>query len=149
MKAVVQRVRKGRVSVAEQTIAEIDRGLVILLGVETGDSQMEAGWLADKCANLRIFEDPQGKMNLSALEVGAQALVVSQFTLFGDCRKGRRPSFAGAAPPEKARQLYNDYIGGLKKQGLRVASGAFQEMMEVALVNDGPVTFLLDSRKHF
>ena len=125
-------------------MGSIGRGLLVLVGVGQGDSEKQAHWLADKIAGLRIFEDDAGKMNLSVEEVGGSALVVSQFTLYGDCRKGRRPSFTGAAPPEEADRLYQVFVERLKERGLPVATGVFQAMMQVHLVNDGPVTVVVE-----
>lgn len=146
MRAVIQRVQRGRVSVEGQTIGEIGPGLVILLGAGQGDGQAEADRLATKIANLRIFADAQGKTNLSILDVGGEALVISQFTLYADCRKGRRPSFVHAAPPDVAAPLV-DYFSGLLRQAgiLRVESGEFGAMMLVEIENDGPFTIILDS----
>ncbi len=149
MRAVVQRVKKARVTVGDQTAGEIGKGLLIFLGVGKGDSKGEADYTASKIANLRIFGDHEGKMNLSLLDTGGEALVVSQFTLLGDCRKGRRPSFVEAADPSGAVELYREFIRLLKEKGIQVTEGRFQEMMEVHLVNDGPVTMLLDSSKIF
>lgn len=149
MRAVLQRVSCARVRVADQVIGEIGDGLLVLLGVERGDTQQDAGYLADKTAGLRIFEDQQGKMNLSVEEVCGSLLVVSQFTLLGDCRKGRRPGFSAAALPELAVPLYEDYVSCLRRKDLQVATGIFQASMQVELVNTGPVTLLLDSRKQF
>ena len=149
MRAVVQRSGAASVSVGGQTVGSIEQGLVVLLGVERSDGEQDADYLADKCAGLRVFEDAGGKMNLSLLEAGGQALVVSQFTLCGDARKGRRPSFVNAAPPETAEALYERFAQRLRAAGIRVATGRFQAMMEVRLVNQGPVTILLDSRKAF
>jgi D-tyrosyl-tRNA(Tyr) deacylase len=149
MRAVVQRVKRARVEVDGQTVGEIGPGLLIFLGVGEEDSEKECDHLANKIAHLRIFPDDQGLMNLSLTEIEGAVLVVSQFTLWGDCRKGRRPSFTRAAPPEKARELYEHFIGILRGKGLQVATGKFQEMMDVHLVNDGPVTLLLDSLKTF
>jgi D-tyrosyl-tRNA(Tyr) deacylase len=149
MRAVLQRVSSARVTVEEETVGKIGAGLLILLGVEQGDSGRDGAALAKKTAELRIFEDAAGKMNLSVEDVGGQLLVVSQFTLVGDCRKGRRPGFGQAAPPDLARELYLDYVEQLRRRGLTVATGRFQATMQVALVNQGPVTFLLDSRKVF
>jgi D-tyrosyl-tRNA(Tyr) deacylase len=149
MRAVVQRVKRARVEVEGQTVGEIGPGLLIFLGVGEEDSEKECDHLANKIAHLRIFPDDQGLMNLSLTEIEGAVLVVSQFTLWGDCRKGRRPSFTRAAPPEKARELYEHFIGILRGKGLQVATGKFQEMMDVHLVNDGPVTLLLDSLKTF
>lgn len=128
---------------------EIGRGLVVLLGVGRGDGPAEADSLADKIAHLRVFDDPAGEMNLSALDVGGAVLVVSQFTLYGDCRRGRRPSYVAAAPPEAAQELYRRFVDRVAATGLRTAEGVFRAMMEVELVNDGPVTLLLDSRGEF
>jgi D-tyrosyl-tRNA(Tyr) deacylase len=149
MRAVVQRVSRARVSVGGQTTGEIGAGLMILLGVGREDSAAVAAALAEKGANLRIFEDENGKMNLSLLDVKGSALVVSQFTLYGDARGGRRPSFIAAAPPEMAKALYEEFCGALRKLGVHVATGIFQAMMSVELVNEGPVTILLDSEKTF
>ena len=149
MRALIQRVSSGKVTIDDQTIAHIGRGLVILLGIGHGDGEEQAVYLAEKIANLRIFEDDQGKTNLSVLDVGGEVIVVSQFTLYADTRKGRRPSFTRAARPEKARELYRYFVGVLRGKGLQVATGEFQEMMDVHLVNDGPVTLLIDSSKRF
>lgn len=149
MKAVLQRVSRAGVIVAGEVVGRIGRGILVLLGVETGDTDEDARQLADKAIALRIFDDAEGKMNLSLEEIGGAVLVVSQFTLLGDCRKGRRPSFIGAAPPELAEKLYNTFIGAVGSRGIQVATGRFRAMMDVELVNDGPVTLLLDSRKRF
>ncbi|NLI81114.1 MAG: D-tyrosyl-tRNA(Tyr) deacylase [Deltaproteobacteria bacterium] len=150
MRAVVQRVLKAAVQLGGgETVGEIGRGILLFLGVGQDDSREDVGYLAEKVVHLRIFPDDEGKMNLSLLDVGGAILVVSQFTLLGDCRKGRRPSYAGAAAPEKALQLYEAFLKELKSTVPTVASGRFQEMMHVQLVNDGPVTLLLDSRKQF
>lgn len=149
MRAVVQRVKKARVDIAGETVGEIEQGLLVFLGVGEDDSEKDAEYLAEKTANLRIFSDMDDLMNLSLLDTGGGALVVSQFTLWGDCRKGRRPSFAKAARPDRARVLYEHFMGALQSKGIRVASGRFQEMMEVHLLNEGPVTLLLDSAKAF
>ena len=145
MRAVIQRVRSASVSVDEEVVGRIGRGLVVLLGVGLNDTEREAAWLADKTANLRIFEDDEGKMNLSLLDVGGQALVVSQFTLYGDARKGRRPSFTDAAPPEKADDLYRRYVEFLEKAGIKVQTGRFRAKMLVSIENDGPVTLILNT----
>ncbi len=146
MRAVIQRVREGRVSVEGATVGKIGPGLVILLGAGHGDGQAEADWLADKIANLRIFADAEGKTNLSVLDVGGEALVISQFTLFADCRKGRRPSFIHAAPPDVAAPLVDYFAGRLKQAGLvRVETGEFGAMMLVEIHNDGPFTVVLDT----
>ena len=149
MRAVLQRVSSARAVVEKKMVGEIGPGLAILLGVEAGDSESDARYLAEKTAGLRIFEDEQGKMNLSVADTGGEILVVSQFTLLADCRQGRRPGFSRAAPPERANALYEYYVNLLRERGLRVATGTFQAMMEVSLVNQGPVTMLLDSRKVF
>jgi D-aminoacyl-tRNA deacylase len=149
MRAVVQRVKSARVEVSGTVTGEIENGLLVFLGVGEGDTQKDCEYLADKIANLRIFPDEKDLMNLSSLDIGGSLLVVSQFTLWGDCRRGRRPSFTKAARPETARELYEHFIGVLKKSGLKIAAGRFQEMMDVHLINDGPVTLLLDSSKTF
>lgn len=147
MRAVVQRVKESRVEVKGETTGAIGKGVLVLLGVGASDTERDAEYLAGKIADLRIFPDPEDRMNLSLLDIGGAALVVSQFTLLGDCRKGRRPSFASAAPPEKARVLYEHFMLVLQARGIKVSSGIFQEMMDVYLINDGPVTILLDSEK--
>jgi len=149
MRAVVQRVKQARVDVEGKTVGEIKQGLLVFLGVGEEDGEKDAEYLADKIANLRIFSDENDLMNLSLLDIGASALVVSQFTLLGDCRKGRRPSFAKAARPERANELYEYFIEVVLGKGITVATGKFQEMMDVHLINDGPVTLLLDSTKAF
>lgn len=146
MRAVVQRVTHGQVSIQGKTVGEIGRGLVILLGIRTGDSHKEAAWMARKIANLRIFADEEGKFNRSLLDVNGEALVISQFTLYGDARKGRRPSFTTAAAPEMAELLVEHFIECLGQTGVRkVASGEFRAMMLVEIHNDGPVTIIVDS----
>ena len=149
MRAVVQRVSRAKVSVGEWTCGEIGLGLLVLLGVGHGDTEADASYLAEKIAGLRIFEDDDGKMNRSVLEAGGSVLAVSQFTLYGDVRRGKRPSFDGAAPPEPARRLYEVFVERIQAAGLRCETGRFQEMMQVELVNEGPVTILLDSGKGF
>ncbi len=149
MRAVVQRVSQARVTVQGEVTGKIDRGLLVLIGIGSADTESGADYLADKIAGLRIFEDAQGKMNLSVADVGGSVLAVSQFTLYGDVRHGRRPSFDAAAPPEKARALYEYFVERIRATGLRCETGRFQEMMQVELVNDGPVTILLDSSKAF
>lgn len=149
MRAVVQRVSRASVLVDGQTVGEIGPGLLVLLGVGRGDSEADADLLADKVANLRVFPDAAGQMNRSVLDTSGGVLVVSQFTLLGDARKGRRPSYLEAAPPEEANRLYGHFAAKLRESGLQVAEGVFRAMMEVALVNQGPVTILLDSRKRF
>jgi D-aminoacyl-tRNA deacylase len=149
MRAVVQRVSAASVTVGARTIGQIGPGLLVLLGVETGDGPADARYIAAKVGDLRIFEDSARHMNRSVTDVGGAVLVVSQFTLAGDCRRGRRPSFDGAAPPDAAKLLYEDVIRELRAKGVAVETGEFQAMMQVSLVNDGPVTLLLDSRKNF
>ena len=145
MRAVVQRVKKSSVNVDNQIIGRIDKGLLVLLGVAKGDTPSDADYLANKIVNLRIFEDDDAKMNRSLLSIGGKMLVVSQFTLLGDCRKGRRPSFAAAASPQKAAELYEYFVQQVRRLGIAVETGRFQAMMEVTLINDGPVTLVLDS----
>jgi D-tyrosyl-tRNA(Tyr) deacylase len=149
VRAVVQRVLQGRVSVAGTTAGSIGRGFVVLLGVADGDSREDALYLARKIVSLRVFEDDQQKMNLALAEVGGEMLIVSQFTLLGDCRKGRRPSFDNAAHPEAARELYEAFVAAVRDLGIGTATGRFQEQMSVELTNDGPVTLLVDSRREF
>ena len=145
MRAVVQRVKEASVSVSGEMISRIGTGLLVLLGVARKDTTTEAEILADKIVHLRIFEDDSGKLNRSLLEVGGEILVVSQFTLYGDCRKGRRPSFVEAAPPEVANALYEHFAEKVGEHGVRVATGRFRALMEVSLINDGPVTLILES----
>ena len=145
MRLVLQRVKEARVDVAGATVGAISTGLLILIGVTSTDTQQDADYLADKVIYLRIFPDEEGRMNRSILEVGGSLLVVSQFTLYGDCKKGRRPSFDRAAPPEQARQLYEYFIERLTSRNIIVQTGVFQAEMQIHLVNDGPVTFVLDS----
>ena len=149
MRAVVQRVSRAKVTVAGEIAGEIGIGLLVLLGVSHNDTDASADYLADKIAGLRIFEDDAGKMNRSVAEAGGAVLAVSQFTLYGDVRKGKRPSFDDAARPQRARELYEHFVERVRTSGLRCETGRFQEMMEVELVNDGPVTILLDSEKVF
>ena len=149
MRAVVQRVSRASVKVDGELSGEIAQGLLVLLGVAQEDGESDVAYLADKVAGLRIFEDEAGKMNLSVGEVGGAVLAVSQFTLFGDVRRGKRPSFDAAARPEQAKALYERFVERIRALGLRCETGRFQEMMEVELVNSGPVTILLDSRKMF
>jgi D-aminoacyl-tRNA deacylase len=146
MKAVLQRVKRASVTVEGKIVGQIGQGILILLGVEQGDSEADARQLADKTVDLRIFDDSQGKMNLSLADVHGSLLVVSQFTLLGDCRKGRRPSFIKAAPPELAEKLYETFVAAAGVRGIPVATGKFRAMMDVELVNDGPVTLILESR---
>ena len=145
MKAVVQRVTQGSVTVRQQAVGVIGHGLVVLLGVARGDSEKEADVLAEKIVQLRIFEDDNGKMNRSLLDTGGSMLIVSQFTLLGDCRKGRRPSFAEAAPPEQAEALYTRFVRKVAQMGVSTATGRFRASMQVALTNDGPVTLVLEA----
>ena len=148
MKGVIQRVSRAKVEVDGETVGRIGKGMLVLLGVEKGDGERDADWLAEKIASLRIFEDEAGKMNLSLRETDGAILAVSQFTLAGNCAKGRRPSFDTAAPPAEASRLYDYFVGKLRETGLPVETGIFQAMMQVELVNDGPVTFILESPKN-
>jgi D-tyrosyl-tRNA(Tyr) deacylase len=149
MRAVVQRVTSSRVEVAGQTVGQIGAGLLVLLGVARDDREADADYLADKIVNLRIFQDAQDKMNLALKDANGAMLVVSQFTLYGDTRKGRRPSYIDAAEPAKANTLYEYFVARVRAQGVAVETGIFQATMAVHLVNDGPVTILIDSRKTF
>lgn len=149
MRAVIQRVSGASVTVAGEKVGEIGPGILVLLGVSREDSEQDAEYLADKTLNLRIFEDDEGKMNLSLLDSGGELLVVSQFTLYGDARKGRRPSFIKAALPDRANELYEHFVETARRSVRKVECGRFQAMMDVELVNDGPVTILLDSNKEF
>lgn len=149
MRAVIQRVSCAQVSVNGETIAQIGLGLLVLLGIGREDTEADANYLAEKTTGLRIFEDDHGKMNRSVQEAGGSVLAVSQFTLYGDVRRGKRPSFDEAAPPEKAKQLYEFFVERIRAAGLRCETGQFQAMMRVELTNEGPVTILLDSRKFF
>ncbi len=147
MKAVVQRVKNSNVVVENKTISNIGKGILVLLGVQDGDTQKDADYLAEKIINLRIFEDEHGKMNVSLKQIKGELLVVSQFTLLGDCKKGRRPSFTKAAPPEQADALYTYFVDQTKKLGIKTQTGIFQAMMNVSLINDGPVTLILDTKE--
>jgi D-aminoacyl-tRNA deacylase len=149
MRAVVQRVSRAKVTVGQLTTGQIGIGLLVLLGVGQQDTEQDSIYLAEKIAGLRIFEDEYGKMNRSVQDVGGSVLAVSQFTLYGDVRRGKRPSFDDAAPPEPARKLYELFVERIRAAGLRCETGKFQEMMRVELVNEGPVTILLDSTKNF
>ena len=149
MRAVVQRVSRAKVTVAGEVTGEIEKGILVLLGVSEDDTQVDVIYLAEKIVELRIFPDNEGKMNRSLNDIAGQMLIVSQFTLFGDCRKGRRPSFIRAAKPEAAERLYGAFIVEVQGRGIRVATGRFQTEMDVELVNNGPVTLLIDSRKEF
>jgi D-tyrosyl-tRNA(Tyr) deacylase len=146
VKALLQRVSAASVSVAGEPVGRIGRGLVVLVGVASGDTEQDARYLARKAAGLRIFTDDEGRFNLSALDIKGQLLVVSQFTLLADTRKGRRPSFSEAAPPEMARELFASFVAALRTTGLKVETGRFQEHMQLEIHNDGPVTVMLDSR---
>lgn len=146
MRAVVQRVKESSVNTGDEIISRIGRGLLVLLGIAQEDHRSDADYLANKIVNLRIFEDDIGKMNRSLLEIGGEILVVSQFTLLGDCRKGRRPSFVAAAEPEKATALYEYFVDQVRQLGISVQTGRFRAMMEVTLINDGPVTLILESQ---
>ncbi len=149
MRAVVQRVSRAKVTVSGEIVGEIATGLLVLLGVGEGNTSADAEYLAEKLVGLRIFPDDEGKMNRSLMDVGGGLLAVSQFTLYGDCRKGRRPSFIAAARPEIAVELYQAFVAEVRGRGITTATGRFQEHMDVELVNDGPITLLIDSRKEF
>lgn len=146
MRAVIQRVKQSSVTVGDETVGKIGSGLLVLLGVADRDQPADADFMAEKIANLRIFEDEQGKMNRSLIDIGGEMLVISQFTLLGDCRKGRRPSFTEAAGPDKANELYERFVRQVRKTSVQVATGRFRAMMEVSLINDGPVTLIVESR---
>lgn len=149
MRAVIQRVKHATVDVNGIRTGSISKGIVTFLGIHRHDGAKEIGWMAEKIINLRIFPDPDGKMNISLADINAEMLIVSQFTLYGDCRKGRRPGYSEAAPPEIAEPIYNRFIDEIRNKGIKAATGTFQAMMDVTLVNDGPVTLLLDSEKNF
>ncbi len=149
MRAVIQRVKQASVSVSGELTGRIGKGFLVFLGICRKDTEEDMSYIAGKVVNLRAFEDDNGKMNLNLADIDGEVLVVSQFTLFGDCRKGRRPSFSEAAAPGFARKMYEDFISEVKRAGIAVETGAFREMMEVSLINDGPVTFLLDSTRLF
>ena len=149
MRAVLQRVSRAQVSAAGETVGKIGKGILVLLGVSVTDKESDAAYVLEKTLNLRIFDDADGKMNDSLLDVGGELLVVSQFTLYGDSRRGRRPSYIDAARPEEANRLYEFFVGEARKQVSKVETGRFQAMMDVALVNDGPVTLLIDSERSF
>jgi D-tyrosyl-tRNA(Tyr) deacylase len=146
MRAVIQRIKEGSVTVDDREVARSGTGLLVLLGVNRGDTETDVQYMADTVSRLRIFEDAEGKMNRSLIEIGGEMLVVSQFTLYGDCRKGRRPSFTEAAPPDLAESLYERFVSFVKEKGLRVGTGRFGAAMAVSLVNDGPVTLILESK---
>ena len=145
MKVVIQRVKEARVKIENEIVGEIGKGLLVLLGVKGGDSEKDIKYLAEKILNLRIFPDEQGKMNRSLLEIKAEILIVPQFTLYGDCKKGKRPSFARAAPSKIAEKLYQEFVKEIKKSGLKTETGKFGTLMQVELVNDGPVTLILET----
>ncbi len=149
MRAVVQRVSQAQVTVCDEVVGRIGAGLLVLLGVAQGDTEVDLKYLLDKVIGLRIFRDANDQMNLSVEQVQGALLVVSQFTLYGDCRRGRRPAFVAAAPPEQAEALYEEFVAAARARGLPVETGRFGAMMQVGLVNDGPVTILLDSKKLF
>ncbi|MBN2104138.1 D-tyrosyl-tRNA(Tyr) deacylase [bacterium] len=149
MRAVVQRVDRASVTVNSRVTGKISQGIHILLGVRSGDTKKDAEWLADKCVNLRIFDDEDGKFNYSCLDIRGEVLVVSQFTLYGDCRRGRRPSFTDAAEPEKAEALYDYFVDQLKSKGLTVATGIFAARMQCEIINEGPVTLIVDTEDVF
>ncbi|WP_206812610.1 D-aminoacyl-tRNA deacylase [Paradesulfitobacterium ferrireducens] len=149
MRSVVQRVKKAAVRVDGEVVGQIRSGFLVLLGVGEKDTDADAAWMVEKIAGLRVFEDADGKMNLSLLDVNGEVLLVSQFTLYGDCRKGKRPSFSTAAPPTQARALFEQVVGAMRAKGFIVETGIFQADMDVELVNNGPVTLLLDSEKKF
>jgi D-tyrosyl-tRNA(Tyr) deacylase len=149
MRAVVQRVSRASVRVDRQLTGSIGAGLVVFIGIHGTDGLAEIQWMADKVTNLRIFDDEEGKMNRSLLDLGKEMLIVSQFTLYGDCRKGRRPGYSDAAPPAHAEPVYQGFIKEVQRRGIPIATGRFQASMEVELVNDGPVTLLIDSEKSF
>ncbi len=149
MRAVIQRVRSASVTIGDRIHGSIGPGMLVLLGIRGGDTQKDLHWLAEKVVHLRIFADQEGKMNKSLADIAGEMLIISQFTLYGDCRKGRRPGFAAAAPPEIAEPMYRQFIEEIQIRQIRIAEGIFQAAMQVELVNDGPVTILLDSEKNF
>jgi len=149
MRAVIQRVSSASVRIDKKITGQIGHGLVVLVGIHTDDTNRDLQWLADKIINLRIFNDEQGKMNISLADMSGEMLIISQFTLYGDCRKGRRPGYSNGAPPEIAEPLYLKFVEEVKNHRINVATGTFQTAMEVELVNDGPVTLMLDSEKKF
>lgn len=149
MRSVIQRVKRASVTVNGERVGNISAGILVLLGFRPEDGEKDLNWMVDKLVGLRVFEDEEGKMNRSVLDVGGEILVVSQFTLYGDCRSGKRPSFTSAAPPELAKALYDRSVEALRSRGMKVETGVFQAQMNVELINDGPVTLLLDSEKKF
>lgn len=144
MRCVLQRVSSAEVRVNKQVVGSIGRGVLLYVAISNEDNDSHLQWMADKCSNLRVFDDESGKMNHSVLDIEGEVLIVSQFTLYGDCKKGRRPSYSGSAPAEKARNLYNSFVEEMKKRQAKVATGEFQAMMEVDYVNDGPITLVID-----
>ncbi len=149
MRSVVQRVSRASVTIDGEVVGSIEKGVVVLLGIHAGDTEKDIKWMTEKVIHLRIFEDEHGKMNNSLFDIGGEMLIVSQFTLYGDCRKGRRPGYSSAARPEIAEPLYEKFVKHVQQRGIRTATGRFQAMMDVELVNDGPVTLLVDSTKQF
>ena len=149
MRAVIQRVKHASVDIDGISSGSISKGIVTFLGIRRGDTPQEVAWMVEKIINLRIFPDPDGKMNISLADIKAEMLILSQFTLYGDCRKGRRPGYSEAAPPEIAEPIYNRFVDEVRKKGIHAETGRFQAMMDVSLINDGPVTLLLDSEKNF
>ena len=149
MRTVIQRVSRAQVSIEGKTKGSIHKGLVVFLGVSANDNKKDLQWLAEKIVHLRVFEDDTGKMNRSLTDIKGEMLIISQFTLYGDCRKGRRPGFSGAAPPIIAEPYYQEFVQEMRNKGIQVATGTFQADMQVELINDGPVTLLLDSEKKF
>ncbi len=149
MRSVIQRVSRASVTINNEVVGSIGKGMVVLLGIHSADTIKDIKWMVDKVVTLRIFEDDKGKMNYSLFDIGGEMLIVSQFTLYGDCRKGRRPGYSTAARPEIAEPLYEMFVKNVQQKGIKAATGKFQEMMDVELINDGPVTLLLDSTKHF
>lgn len=149
MRAVIQRVKSAQVEVANRVVGKISIGLLVFLGIKRDDNPQDADYLVEKVINLRIFEDNEGKFNLSLLDIGGEMMIISQFTILADCRKGRRPSFGAAAEPERAKELYQYFIDRVKEKSIPIATGEFQTLMEVSLINYGPVTILLDSKKVF
>ncbi|ADY56397.1 D-tyrosyl-tRNA(Tyr) deacylase [Syntrophobotulus glycolicus DSM 8271] len=149
MRAVVQRVKKASVRVNHEIISQIGRGVLVLIGIGRNEQEEDIDWMTEKISGLRIFEDEQGKMNLSVMDIGGEILIVSQFTLFGDCRRGKRPSFSEACPPQEAKPIYDRLLKRFEEKGIAVSTGIFQAEMDLDLINWGPVTLLLDSRKNF
>ncbi|MDN5303957.1 MAG: D-aminoacyl-tRNA deacylase [Fusobacteriaceae bacterium] len=144
MKVVLQKVKTANVKVNNEVVGEISKGILVFLGINNNDTEKEADWLINKIIKLRIFEDENNKMNKSLIDINGEILIISQFTLYGDCRKGLRPSFTEAAPPEKAKKLYNYFVNKMKETGIKIETGIFQEHMDVSLINDGPVTMIIE-----